>query len=868
MLAANEAGIHRDIGHGQIELFIASDEMGRIHTMETDVDGSLYIGAERGLFHCDENGHLVRLSNEARVFSILSWDSDHLFFGTGFSGLHLLYAGLAIPYGMEEGLPFGPSSAVEISEGGFLWVGTFSGEVFRVRVTERVPELVGRWETTNDEPIGSVRVIESLDDSTALVGTSKGLYLISISGIHVIENAPVRSIVGQSMSAFVLFEDSTLRRYAREALTSPHGAHRESVLVPTRALGGFTEPRSTASDYHVLYAAPDDTLYVAGEQLARVRPGEAEIDVLPFEHVGPIQSILSDQDGTLWVGTAYGGLYRSNSGDTHRLTIREGLHDDTFFTLLHAPDNDALIGASNRGIVVYRRAELDRAFATGRLRYNVSIDVRDGMRSRECNGSASRREGSAEIWFPTARGVVVIRDLTRRSDSPSITLEGFLSMDGEVESVEEPIRLSPNHDGLIIELGVSPLVFAPWAHYEYSISSPSGRDAEFVDLGDENRIRFLRPGPGDYSIRVRAIGRDGVPGPTSRIQVRVDPHLYESAAVRVSVLLSLLAAMALGVRARIRVVKNRQNELERIVAERTMELRARSKNLVDALERLASLQADLLRAERLTATAMMVRGVAHELRNPVNVIAGNIGVLARYSHYLLRSLRGLRERSSLSESEIRALLRYSAKKNFEDIERDLPALLIDVEEGLRRTKLILSDLGDLDRGIEARTIERTSIDRAISSSIRFLEGRSPAMPEIVIDCPSGASIDTYAGVVEQLVTNLLSNAIDATRDLPTCERAPISVVVRTNGDSVSIAVIDCAEGMSPEVMSRATEPFFTTKPPGQGSGLGLAISMALVRSSKGTLELKSEPGQGTVAKVVLPSLSVDSRHSREIQGES
>jgi CheY-like chemotaxis protein len=72
------------------------------------------------------------------------------------------------------------------------------------------------------------------------------------------------------------------------------------------------------------------------------------------------------------------------------------------------------------------------------------------------------------------------------------------------------------------------------------------------------------------------------------------------------------------------------------------------------------------------------------------------------------------------------------------------------------------------------------------------------------------------------------------------------------GEYVSISVRDTGDGMSPEVLARATEPFFTTKPPGKGTGLGLAMAQGFAEQSGGCLRIKSELSAGTTVEIVLP----------------
>jgi signal transduction histidine kinase len=108
-------------------------------------------------------------------------------------------------------------------------------------------------------------------------------------------------------------------------------------------------------------------------------------------------------------------------------------------------------------------------------------------------------------------------------------------------------------------------------------------------------------------------------------------------------------------------------------------------------------------------------------------------------------------------------------------------------------------------------------------------------------------VTCYAAKINQVVMNLLTNAIDACPDGGT-----VTVRTRAEDPGVRIEVADNGCGIDPEHRDRIFDPFFTTKPVGQGTGLGLSISYGIIQDHGGTIEVESTIGQGTVFTIHLP----------------
>jgi signal transduction histidine kinase len=276
------------------------------------------------------------------------------------------------------------------------------------------------------------------------------------------------------------------------------------------------------------------------------------------------------------------------------------------------------------------------------------------------------------------------------------------------------------------------------------------------------------------------------------------------------------------------------------------DLQSRSRQLTDALEALRAAQTDLVRAERMASVATLVKGIAHELNNPINYIAGNIAPLMRYCSFLTGVATQLADGRARDRDELSNVTRLSPGKDLAFVTGDLTRLTADIAEGARRAQLIITDLQSLTSAAQRR-IERVDLHRLVRQTVSLMSARlSPAL-RIETDLLPTPEIPARAGQLEQVLVNLTDNALRATGG-----KGVVRIRVAVEEDQVVVKVIDDGAGMSPEVMRQAFEPFFTTRSAGEGSGLGLAIVASIVRGHSGTVKLSSEIGQGTEVEVRLP----------------
>ncbi len=246
----------------------------------------------------------------------------------------------------------------------------------------------------------------------------------------------------------------------------------------------------------------------------------------------------------------------------------------------------------------------------------------------------------------------------------------------------------------------------------------------------------------------------------------------------------------------------------------------RTRELEKALEDLHATQRQLVSRERLSAFGKMAGGIVHDFSNALMSVIG-------YSDMLLKN-----DKARADEAIVLEYLRI-------------------VNTAGRDAAHLVSRLRDFYRPRGAADLlEAVALNEIVTESIALARPRGAnrgAGNAVEFETDFGGDLVATANAADlrQALTNLIFNALDAIS-------GPGVITLRTraeNGAAV-IEVTDSGSGMSAEVRDRCLEPFFTTKGD-NGTGLGLAMVFGIVQRHQGTLEIESEPGQGTTFRLRL-----------------
>jgi PAS domain S-box-containing protein len=272
----------------------------------------------------------------------------------------------------------------------------------------------------------------------------------------------------------------------------------------------------------------------------------------------------------------------------------------------------------------------------------------------------------------------------------------------------------------------------------------------------------------------------------------------------------------------------------------------------EALEQLKKTQSHLVQQEKLASLGQMVAGVAHEINNPLAFVINNTAVLQRDLRGLTELITLYRTADGCLKEQCPQLMKEIGELS-EQVDVDytlgnLQEMLNRSREGLKRIQQIVRDLRDFAR-LDESDLHEVDLNAGIQSTVNIILGHAKKK-QVKIETrfdPLLPPVACQPAKVNQVVMNLLSNAIDASNESG-------RVVVRTAAvdGCARIEVEDEGSGIPPEVRERIFDPFFTTKPLGEGTGLGLSISYGIVNDHGGTIEVDSTPGKGSRFTVNLP----------------
>jgi signal transduction histidine kinase len=308
------------------------------------------------------------------------------------------------------------------------------------------------------------------------------------------------------------------------------------------------------------------------------------------------------------------------------------------------------------------------------------------------------------------------------------------------------------------------------------------------------------------------------------------------------------------------ITKPFQHEEVLVRIENHLKLRNLTKTLIAKNAELQQTQAQLIQVEKVAALGKITAGIAHEVNNPINFIAGNLNFVEQYVQEVVSILHLYQKYLPNPPDEIKTAIQKSDLNFLLD---DLSKIMQSMQLGTARVTEIVSYLNNFSRHREAGK-KLANLHEGLESTLlilghRFKQNAHQPAIKLVKEYGTLPLIECFPGEINQVFMNLICNAIDAieekNKNIDTIYRNAGMIKIKTEaiGEQVILRIADNGSGINKADKIKIFDAFYTTKPVGKGTGLGLSIAYQIVvNNHHGKLTYDSKPGEGTEFIIELP----------------
>jgi signal transduction histidine kinase/ligand-binding sensor domain-containing protein len=589
-----------------------------------------------------------------------------------------------------------------------------------------------------------------------------------------------------------------------------------------------------------------------------------------------VLTVFQDKKERLWIGTSAGlNLFDYDTRTFKSFFVKDGLPNDVIYGILE-DDTGVLWLSTNKGICSFD-------YNPGVKPIIKSFTKLDGLQSNEFTEGAYTKLGSGKLVFGGIGGISVFNPLDIKTNpiAPAVHIEKIsyfsnANKKGQREVNSLPVfgiekLILPYHQNNITLQFVA-LHFANPKNniFKYKLV---GFDTEWIspELG-QRFATYTNLKPGEYTFNVIAASSDGIWNEEgAKLLILIKPPFWLTwwfiTAISISLIFSVLLAIRLRTASLLKTqkileekVKTRTNEIlkqkeeiegqRNYLSELNAELYQKNEEITAQHEELEKAQRQIVQSEKMASIGVLTAGIAHEINNPINfVYAGVNSVIRDFQDIdqVLYELIGVDEKSTDGNQFVKKIKQKMAELDFEEAYKAIKQTLTDIKLGAERTAEIVEGLRNFSR-TDNEQWTASDINSIIDGVLVLLKNKYKNRIELIKQFDNNIPlIDCRRGRINQVLMNIISNAIDAIAD-----KGEIKIRTYTKKGMCLISISDTGVGIEEFLIDKIFDPFFTTKQVGKGVGLGLSISYGIIQEHNGNITVTSEKGKGTVFTIEIP----------------
>lgn len=515
-----------------------------------------------------------------------------------------------------------------------------------------------------------------------------------------------------------------------------------------------------------------------------------------------ITGIFEDHRGHLWMGTNYGAVELNEKAiPLRQITTEDGLPNNTIYAII-SDGTSHLWMSTNMGIVRYNPT-------TGEI---LNYNKNNGLPANEFNSGAYFRNGNRTLYFGSVDGVAYFHP-SKISNSPFpekvVVTEAEVIGNGSHTNYSvaynNNLYLQPGQK--MVRLRFSALQYAPFVKTRFAFRLDDENN-NWVDMEKDRNLTITLSRPGSHLLEIIADNGTGIwsENPT-QLEIYLKPEYYQTNWFKGLVLMIGFSMIAVVYFIRVNIIKQQKNKLEKLVSQRTNQLRAINNELEEANR----------------SKDQFLSVIAHDLKSPFNALLG-------FSDILASDWEKLKEDEKV---EFIRLIRQTAEDTYQ--------MLINLLEWARLQKQKIEFTpGELNLKKLADDSIRQHNGDAFFKNIRISNQIVP-----------GVKVFADENMLHSVFRNLLSNAIKFTP-----KNGKVNIKAFENNEHVRVCITDNGVGMTKADAENLFRLQYRNSAKGTegetGTGLGLVLCYEFIKKHAGNISVESEPGKGSTFCFTIP----------------